>query len=203
MIPGQPSGTFVTADPAKAAYDVGQAQWPAVRGLTLEAFRAFVEDAAVEPEALQAHAGDIYLAAAASAGDEGAVRTFDGTLLAELPRWLSRLRLAPDAVEEVRQILRSKLLVGPPPKLAQYRASGPLACWVRVSAVRTALDLCDATEAAAHRRDASPDPLLEALNPEQQLIRQKYGALFESALRDALAQLSKRDRNLLRFHYLS
>jgi len=193
----------VTEDPAKAAYDLGRAQWPAARTLTLEAFRAFVDDAAVEPEALAARAGDVYLAAAASAGDEDAVRTFDASVLAELPRWLARLRLEPDVVEEVRQLLRSKLLVGPPPKLSQYRASGPLAAWVRVSAVRTALDLCEAADAATPRGDAGADPLVRALDPEQQLIRQKYGALFERALKDAMAQLSKRDRNLLRFHYLS
>jgi RNA polymerase sigma-70 factor (ECF subfamily) len=193
----------VTEDPAKVAYDLGRAQWPAVRTLTLEAFRAFVGDAAVEPEALAARAGDLYLAAAASAGDEDAVKTFDGTILSELPRWLARLHLAPDVVEEVRQLLRTKLLVGPPPKLAQYRASGPLAAWVRVSAVRTALDFCESIDAASPRGDAAPDPLVKALDPEQQLIRQKYGALFERALKDAVAQLSKRDRNLLRFHYLS
>jgi RNA polymerase sigma-70 factor len=35
------------------------------------------------------------------------------------------------------------------------------------------------------------------------LVRRKYGAAFESAVRAALGELSRRDRNLLRFHYVS
>ena len=45
--------------------------------------------------------------------------------------------------------------------------------------------------------------MLAALDPEQQLVRNKYGPLFETALRDAVGQLSSRDRNLLRLHYVS
>jgi RNA polymerase sigma-70 factor (ECF subfamily) len=189
--------------PTKAAFDLGRACWPTIRGLTFDAFLTFVEHAAMEPDALSERAGDIYLAAAAAGGDADAVKLFDGELLAELPRWLSRLQLTADQVDEVGQLLRAKLLVGPPPKLTQYRAGGPLGAWVRVAAVRTALDLCGS---ASMGGDAGPDrgdPLLVALDPEQQLVRNKYGPLFETALRDAMKQLSTRDRNLLRFHYVS
>jgi RNA polymerase sigma-70 factor len=172
-----------------------------VRSLTPEAFRSFVEGAAVDSVALEELAGDLYLAAAAAAGNDDAVRVFDSQLLSELPRWLARLRLSGDVVEEVRQHLRAKLLVGPPPKLAQYRASGRLAAWVRMVAVRTALDICEADPGNAGRLKTGEEPLLDALDQEQRLIRGKYGGLFQEALRDAVQQLSKRDRNLLRLHY--
>jgi RNA polymerase sigma-70 factor (ECF subfamily) len=188
---------------AKAAFALGRDQWPTVRSLTFEAFQEFLHDAAIEPEALDEHAADVYLAAAAAGGDDDAVRAFDDQLLSELPRWLSRLRLPSDIFDEVRQVLRSKLLVGPPPRLGQYRAQGPLAAWVRVAAVRAALDVCGAGPIVASSNLRGGDPLLDALDPEQQVVRHKYGALFETALRDAVAQLSKRDRNLLRFHYFS
>jgi RNA polymerase sigma-70 factor len=106
-------------------------------------------------------------------------------------------------VEEVGQQLRAKLLVGPPPKLAQYRASGRLGAWVRMVAVRTALDMCETDPVIAGRLQTGEEPLLDALDQEQRLIRSKYGRLFEEALRDAVRQLSKRDRNLLRFHYVA
>ena len=131
------------------------------------------------------------------------MRVFDSQLLSELPRWLSRLRLSGDVVEEVRQHLRAKLLVGPPPKVAQYRANGPLAAWVRMVAVRTALDMCEADGAIAGPLRTGEEPLLDALDQEQRLIRSKYAGLFEAALRNAIQQLSKRDRNLLRFHYIA
>jgi len=191
-------------DRSLVAFERGKAQWPAIRGLTLAAFQSFVNDAVVEPDALTDRAGDLYLAAAAAAGDADAVELFDSQVLSALPRWLARLQLAPDAIDEVRQQLRAKLLVGSPPKLGQYRANGPLAAWVRVVAVRAALDMCGGNPVLADQTYALDDqPLLKALDPEQQLIRHKYGALFETALREALAELSKRDRNLLRFHYLS
>jgi RNA polymerase sigma-70 factor, ECF subfamily len=193
----------VTDDTLKAAFDRGQTQWPGVKSLTLEAFRSFVDEAAIDPAALGDRAGDVYLAAAAAGGSDDAVKTFDSQLLAELPRWLSRLRLSGDVIEEVRQRLRAKLLVGPPPKLTQYRASGRLAAWVRMVATRTALDLCEADPLISGRLKTGDEPLLNALDQEERLIRNKYGGLFQNALRDALAQLSKRDRNLLRFHYVA
>jgi len=188
-------------DRLKAAFSHGKQQWPAVNSLTLEAFRSFVDGAAVDAAALHDRAGDLYLAAAAAGGHDDAVRAFDSQVLSELPRWLARLRLSGDLVEEVRQHLRSKLLVGPPPKLGQYRASGPLGGWVRMVAVRTALDLCEADPVMGGRLRTGEEPLLEALDQEQRLIRNKYGGMFQEALRDALRQLSKRDRNLLRLHY--
>jgi len=193
----------VSDDALRAAFKRGQDQWPTVKSVTLDAFRSFVDRAPVDSAALEERAGDLYLAAGASGGNDDAVSVFDRQLLSELPRWLARLRLSADLVDEVRQHLRSKLLVGPPPKLAQYRASGPLAAWVRMVAVRTALDLCEADPRISGRLQAGEEALLDALDQEQRLIRSKYGGLFEEALRDAVQQLSKRDRNLLRFHYVA
>jgi len=188
----------------KAAFADGCARWPTVRGITLATFRSFIADAGIGDDALAEHAGDVYLAAAAVAGHDKAVKIVSEDLLGELPRWLARLRLPLDTVEEVRQVLRSKLLVGPPPRLAQYRASGPLGAWIRVAAVRTALDLGGDGDAIGDETNGRlQDPLLQALDPERQLIRTMYSALFEIALRDAVGEMSKRNRSLLRFHYLA
>ena len=99
-------------DRPRVAFELGKAQWPTIRGLTLAAFQSFINDALVEPDALEGRAADVYLAAAAAAGDADAVELFDTQVLSGLPRWLARLHLAPDVVDEVRQQLRTKLLVG-------------------------------------------------------------------------------------------
>jgi RNA polymerase sigma-70 factor (ECF subfamily) len=72
-----------------------------------------------------------------------------------------------------------------------------------MAAVRAGLDLCEADPVISRRLGNGEEPLLEALDQEQRLIRSKYGGLFQQALRDAVAQLSKRDRSLLRFHYVA
>jgi hypothetical protein len=56
----------VTDDELKAAFDRGKTEWPQVTSLTPEAFRAFVDAAAVEPPALEERSGDLFLAAAAA-----------------------------------------------------------------------------------------------------------------------------------------
>ena len=81
---------------------------------------------------------------------------------------------------------------------------GCLKCQLLVSAaVRTALDICEADPVISGRLGTGREPLLEALDQEQQLIRSKYGQLFQEALRNAVGHLSKRDRSLLRFHYVA
>jgi RNA polymerase sigma-70 factor (ECF subfamily) len=193
----------VTDDQAKAAFEVGRAAWPAIDGLTFDRFRSFVHEAGVDVTAFEKYSGDLYLAAAAATGLPGAVMAFETELLSQLPRWLSRLDLSPDVVDEVRQSVRAKLLVGSPPKLCQYRAEGPLGGWVRMASVRVALDTCGSAAGYATLDESGREPLLKALNAEQRMIHDRYRSSLEKVLRAALGQLSKRDRNLLRFHYLA
>ena len=80
---------------------------------------------------------------------------------------------------------------------------GPLGAWIRVAGMRVALDICDADSPIAQQLKDPDSLLLDSLDPEQALVRKKYGTLFATALRDAVAQLSKRDRTLLRFHYVA
>src|SRR6185295_2269441 len=83
---------------------------------------------------------DLALALAAANGDAAAIEEIERTIVEPLPRTLSRLRPSPDLVDELRQELREKLLVGPRPKLLEYRGRGPLGAWARVVALRLAHD---------------------------------------------------------------
>jgi RNA polymerase sigma-70 factor (ECF subfamily) len=193
----------MTDDRLTEAYQEGRARWPAVSGLTLERFRSFTDSVSIEPEALAQHAADIFLAAAATGMDADAVAVIEQDLMSQLPRWLARLHLPQNVVDDVRQELRAKVLVGPPPKLAQYRGSGPLSAWLRVAAVRAALDTCAGESVVSEGQQDFHGSLMTALDPEERLVRDRYGPLFEAAMREAITQLPRRDRNLLRFHYLT
>ena len=87
---------------------------------------------------------DLYLACACAHGAPGAAVAFERHQLARVSGFLSRMAAAPDLVDEVKQELRIKLLVPAPgaaPKIAEYSGRGALASWLRVVALRTAIDL--------------------------------------------------------------
>lgn len=151
-------------------------------------------------EALAAvHSDDLYLACACSDGATGALAVFDRELLTRLGG-VARIDRSPDFLDEVRQRVRERLLVGPQPRIAEYNGSGPLAGWVRVVAMRVALN----TRRDAHRGDrpqpsggTGPGP-----DPELDVIHGEYRAEAETALRTALCRLDEDDRTVLRLHYL-
>jgi RNA polymerase sigma-70 factor (ECF subfamily) len=98
--------------------------------------------------------------------------------------------------------LRDKLLVahdGQPPRIATYGGRGPLAAWVAIAAQRTALSL-DRHESALRRVHdrAMNEAMAVDLNPELRHMKARYKEAVELAFRDALGELTDRDRALLR-----
>jgi RNA polymerase sigma-70 factor (ECF subfamily) len=150
------------------------------------------------------HGADLYLALACGLGDPRAIAELEKRFIAEVPDSLTRLaqKVQPD---EVVQVLRAKLLVaeqGATPKILDYSGRGPLGGWLRVAAIRTALDLT--RRGANERPSAGDDALLEVPasieDPELEHIRARHRADFKSAFEAALRSLSKEDRNILRLH---
>ena len=111
-------------------------------------------DEEVSPDLLTSHARDMFLAAACGAGDAVALSILESGPLREIPDFVARIDAQPDFAAEVAQTVRQKLLVAPAPgqpgKIAEYRGAGPLGGWIRVIAVRVALDL--------KRAQSSPGP---------------------------------------------
>ena len=96
------------------------------------------------------------------------------------------------------QITLEKLLVGPPPKLAQYTGKGPLAGWVRVVAVREALQVLRGT-----KRDVASEAEVigtTAASVDMQLLRDMHGPSFMEAVEEAIGRLTADQRAILRFH---
>jgi RNA polymerase sigma-70 factor (ECF subfamily) len=153
------------------------------------------------------YAADLALARAASAGDPQAIDTLERGPLRQIGDFVARIDPAPAFAEEVRQAVREKLLVGPAPgqpgRLAEYAGTGPLGGWIRVVAVRVALDM---KRAAGQDRAADADRVAQmvvdvALDPEMRLFRERHQGPFQQALGEALSSLSPRERNLLRLHF--
>jgi RNA polymerase sigma-70 factor (ECF subfamily) len=78
---------------------------------------------------------------------------------------------------------------------------GALGGWVRVAAVRTALNLRrDQKPAEAEQPRMSPSEAVP--DPELDFLKMRYRGEFEAAFGDALGALDSEERNVLRLHYL-
>jgi RNA polymerase sigma-70 factor (ECF subfamily) len=184
------------------AYDAGGIAWPGV-GLSRDHFDERVRLMQVEPENLQARGADLYLAIACAAQLPGAVSQFERAFLAPVPRQLGRVALTTHEEDELRQQLRVKLLVGPSPKILEYKGSGPLGAWVRVCALRMALDLKTAPEVARRGDNEALDALVGGTGAaETMLDAEHHREAFREALQEALAMLTAREKTILRLHFL-
>jgi RNA polymerase sigma-70 factor (ECF subfamily) len=181
-------------------WEAGRAEWP---GLALRAEDFERHAAARAVSADTAHAADVYLAYACASRVHGAAAAFERAFMGSVASYLARFRPTPAFVDEVSQILRERLLVGPSPKIAEYAGRGPLAAWVRVVAVRTALNLKNARGERPHEALDPDRPIADdGTSPEIQALRNKVRPLFKVAFREALRALSTDERNLLRLHYV-
>jgi len=153
---------------------------------------------------------DLYLACACARQVPGAVAAFDRDYMREVDVALSRMRIGPPRLHDVKQLVRQRLFVGPagpangPGKIAEYAGRGDLRRWVRSVAVRTCLNelrkgrreiLVDDDQLIARHAIATDDPELE-------YMKRTYAHEFRTAFGEALAQLGAREQTLLRYHHV-
>ena len=190
------------ATPFQDVIDRARAGWPEL-DLDPVGFVAHVERSLDGGDAAALHAADLWLAYGCAVGDEAALAAFDREVLSQVGLLLGRLHPTPQLVDEVRQALRHKLLVaeaGARPRIAEFAGRGTLQAWVRVAAVRTALDLLRAAGARAGA-DVEPDDLAgDAGSPELDYVRERYRPQFKAAFQEALRGLDSEQRNVLRLH---
>jgi RNA polymerase sigma-70 factor, ECF subfamily len=185
---------------AQEAYKVGREIWPGV-ALTSARFLAQAAAADIAPDRLTQRSADIFLAFACADGDQRAIQYFEREILSQIDLYVARFALGNHALDEVRQRVRVKLLVGGSPGIARYRGYGTLAAWVRITAVRVAIDV---TGGATSRQLADVDVLdlgvsLEE-SPELATARSLYRDRLRAALETSLRDLAPRDRTLLRLY---
>lgn len=155
------------------------------------------------PDTLDTYGSDLFLACACAHGDPAGLAHLERAYLARIPQYVARIGFPVDRVEELRQNLRIKLLVGDEARIRAYSGRGALGAWLRVLAVRLALD-----ELRGLDVDMDGDPgALERLvadsdGPEIGAIRGQLQLPFTKAFEATLAELSPRDKTLLRMHFL-
>lgn len=149
---------------------------------------------------------DLHLAFAARQGHTAAMARFEASVMSKLNRVIGRVDSSEAFIDEIKQRLRTKLFVSDgttPAKIAHYTGQGELLVWVRVVAVREALD----SVRAERRRALDSDEALMAIEasgtgPDMLAFKQQYKAQFSAAFRDSLASLKPEQRNVLRLHYV-
>jgi len=191
-----------------AMLETAHEAWPGLK-VEDERFVAYVaERVAAEEDPLDAVSkrciDDLYLACACAEDDPKAIGAFDGACLATLAGAVRRINPSPEFLDEVKQHTRVNLLVADgekPKRITTYRGMGRLKSWVRVGAIRSALELRRKSRPQDARDD---DILLDASDldddPELMHIKQLYRKEFAEAFQRALATLESRDRNVLRMY---
>jgi RNA polymerase sigma-70 factor (ECF subfamily) len=175
-------------------------RWPEL-SLDAEVLTRHLEQLGIDIGAEQPHAVDIVLACACSLGQRDALDVFERELVPVIAKAVRRIDDA--LVDEAIQATRERLLVGPTPRIAEYSGRGPLTAWVRIAAMRIALNLL-----RPRRRnvlvddDAFLDQVAHHTDAERRQIRARYADACADALRVAFSELSARERNLLRMHHL-
>lgn len=150
---------------------------------------------------------DRELAARATAGDPDAVATFERTFRPELERIAGRLGVRGDTEELVHDLL-ARLLVGTPErpaKLASYRGEGSLRAWVRAVSTRFIIDHIRAVKARPAVGPLVDRGLGRSARVEGDVEARRWSELVRAATEAAFAELTPRQRNLLRhatFHGL-
>lgn len=195
--------------------DAGRAAWPDIKNSPSQFIPYLAErlpaDEDLAASLLAAHADDLYLACGCVAALPGALQAFDERFLSQVPAFLAGLRPPPFFVDEVRQVLREKLLLGrrsaeeaPAPRLAEYSGRGTLRGWLRITALRTARSLVRNKDEQHDHRDG--DEVLRlvagAQSPETDYLRGRYQPELRQAIRAAIATLPLEQRNLLRLHFM-
>lgn len=165
------------------------------------AFAAHVERCGVSETGLAQHAADVYLACACAAANPAAIAVLERREMARIPSFLHQYDPRPEFADEVLQQVRCKLLLGEPPRISQYSATGPLGAWIRMAAIRLALDAIRGRKPEQKAGDELADIMDGAVSPELDAMRSRFQPLFQEALRKAIAAIPSDDRMILWLYF--
>lgn len=194
---------------AALAAERGQLAWPgvAVVGDELARFAtARLASLAGESPEQDLHvidANELYIAVACARGDRAAMVQFRSYYFDPVMPALRRRGLGSTQLDEVWQGVCDRLLVhdgDEPARILRYAGGGKLRGLVRVVATRIAL-----TWLQRERRYTSAEEWLDRLpashaDPELHAIKRQHRTELKEELEAAIANLSARDRMLLRLH---
>ncbi len=186
----------------QAKLDEAVAAYPGLEK-ELEDFVPVLAEKAAGPSLAKVRAPDLLLAFACGRGNPVALRAFDTSCLSIADQLTPQFRKLRASSDEVKQILREKLLLpgaSGRAKILDYRGEGQLTSWVRVTATRLLIQLTE-----SHQKESPlEDELMRALvdpNDDAELTHLKttYRQELKEAFATAVLGLSFRQRNLLRY----
>ena len=172
-------------------------RWPQAPGQAAAPFAAFL---AARPKA-RAAVADLFLAWWCSTGAPEALAVFERELGAELGQLAARFRDLP--ADELRQLLRIKLFLGGEggaPRILDYSGGGPLRNWLRVTAVRTFVDVQRGNQRRRQERELADSDLLG--DPRGEHVNAELAAAVKRGFAQAVAGLEPRQRVFLRHVYV-
>ncbi|MDB4960699.1 MAG: putative DNA-binding regulatory protein [Myxococcales bacterium] len=176
----------------------------AALAVPLDAFTVFARDRTATWAGALDRSADLYLACACAAAGSGAAELFLERFGDRIPSYLGKLGSDRDLVDEVRQIVLVRCLLGDverAPAITSYSGRGSLEGWVRATAVREALSL--QRDRARHVELTSPGN--ETPDEHDRELAQLIGHYREPVMRAftaAVAALPREHRTLLRLHYV-
>lgn len=190
-------------------YAFGVEHWPGVhvvRERYVAELARRINTRAAEPAervVLTMPAADLYLAIACGDNDAAALAAFHDAFLPGVRQALGKLALSPAIVDETVQRVLVMLFVGDggAPQIAGFGGKGTLRSWVRSIAVRTGRRL-----AGLESETGSEDELAQlpgaVADPELEMLRARYREQVSVAFAAAFAELTERERNLLRQYHI-
>ena len=154
------------------------------------------------------HPGDLVLALLASRGTPQAIAEIERLYRVTIDSTCRRFEGSGHTADDLKQILRTKLFVAEPNKLAKisdYAGQGFLENWLRVTAVRIFLDLGKRKDRAREKLAGDDDVLAlpEPADLALDVIKTEYRAAVAAAMHEAAAALEPGDRHLLRQHLVA
>lgn len=197
-------------------WSVGRAAWPTIE-LDAESFVIFLarqlpSELATAAGLASLHGADLYLVCGLGRGQPAAVEALETDYMPAVERALRRMGQSEASILDITQGLYSYLLErqnAPPterPPRRGYVGRGELRGWLCTCAVHEAARL-----QKRERRhldldlDQAHDVLLSSAgrSPEHDALTGELKQIFEASFREAVAALTPRERNLLRYHFLS
>lgn len=145
---------------------------------------------------------DLLLAHAALLHQSAALKEVDRRIVAVCQR-VKRARLD---LDDLVQLVRARVLVGPPPRLETYSGRGALSVWLRAVALTT---LSHATRSKRDQEtdDDAGDEVLALVSssrsPELSAIDRRRSAVLISALERALKAFTADERTMLRLRFVN
>lgn len=191
----------------------GQASWPEIT-IAPETFVLFLVKQ-LRPDALDLAAlqslrvGDLYLLCAAGQGHRAATDVLESKHMSAVRIALRKLNTPEPLIADIVQSLYSRLLErqNAPQEVPEvrlgYAGRGTLIGWLCTCAVHEAAHRRKRDKREVDLEQSSALLLDPGKSPELALLTGQLKVAFDVAFRAASATLTSRERNLLRYHYLS